>query len=178
MSLTRNELVGLLKVATAYDGRERGKPDVLAWFDSAQRAGWTYPEALEAVKDHFAFDSGFLTPAVITQRNIAARTDAETARLREIGDARRAAIDASGPSPADPERVRSLVETLAGTLCWQRKPKQQPAALRVTCPHCQAAPGRPCALQVRRGGPRSGEYLPLRGVHSSRATEAQRASRE
>ncbi|MGW5645043.1 zinc finger domain-containing protein [Saccharopolyspora sp. NPDC003752] len=167
MSLTQNEIVGVLKVATAYDGRQRGEADVVAWMDSAARAEWTYPEALEAVKDHFAFDGSWIGPAVVTKRIQARRDAAERARLAELGAAKRAELESGTTGTADPERVRSAVEAVANRLGWQRKPKKTHAALAVACPHCQAAPGRPCARVIRRGH-RAGEFVPLAGVHDSR----------
>ncbi|MGW1678524.1 zinc finger domain-containing protein [Saccharopolyspora sp. NPDC002376] len=168
MSLTQNEVVGVLKVATAYDGRQRGEADVIAWMDSAARADWTYPEALEGVKDHFAFDGGFLGPAVVTKRIQARRDAAERARLAELGAAKRAELESGDADhTADPDRVRSVVEAVADRLGWQRKPKRTHAALTVACPHCQAAPGRPCARVIRRGH-RAGEFVPLSTVHDSR----------
>lgn len=172
MSLTQNEVVGVLKVATAYDGRQRGEADVMAWMDSSARAEWTYPEALEAVKDHFAFDGGFLTPAVVTKRITANRDSAERARLAELGAAKRAAIESGNTGPADPERVRSMVDAVAGRLGWRRKPKTTDPALTVACPHCHAAPGRPCARVIRRGH-HAGQYVPLNNVHDSRRDASQ-----
>ena len=168
MSLTQNEVIGVLKVATAYDGRQRGEADVMAWMDSAHRAEWTYAEALEAVKDHFAFDGGFLTPATVTKRVHSTREARERARLAEIGNARRAEIE-SGPTnaTADPDRVRSAIDAVADRLGWQRKPKTTDPALAVACPHCQAAPGRPCARVISRGH-HAGQYVPLKNVHDSR----------
>lgn len=167
MSLTQNEIVGVLKVATAYDGRQRGEADVIAWMDSAARAQWTYPEALEAVKDHFAFDGSWIGPAVVTKRIQARRDSAERARLAELGAAKRAELESSTSGPADPERVTSLVESVAARLGWVRKPRQTHPALAVACPHCGAAPGRKCARVIRRG-PNAGQYIPLTNVHDSR----------
>ncbi|MFI0469273.1 hypothetical protein ACH347_34805 [Saccharopolyspora sp. 5N102] len=176
MSLTQNEIVGVLKVATAYDGRQRGEADVMAWMDSAARAEWTYPEALEAVKDHFAFDGGWLNPAVVTKRIAAKRDAAERARLAEIGAAKRAEIESGTDGAADPDRVRSAIEAVADRLGWQRKPRRTHAALAVACPHCQAAPGRPCARVIRRGH-RAGEYVRLKNVHDSRVDAAKNGDR-
>lgn len=167
MSLTQNEIVGVLKVATAYDGRQRGEADVIAWTDSAARAEWTYSEALEAVKDHFAFDGSWLSPATVTKRIQAQREAAERARLSEIGAAKRAALESVSSVPADPDRVRSMVDTVANRLGWQRKATPTNPALAVACPHCHAAPGRPCARQIRRGH-RAGQYTALKTVHDSR----------
>ncbi|GAA2773637.1 zinc finger domain-containing protein [Saccharopolyspora taberi] len=176
MSLSRNQLVGLLKVATAYDGRERGEADIYAWSDSAARAGWTYEEALEAVKEHFAFDGGFLTPAVVTKR-ITAQREARSRQQRvELYESRQAAIEGPARDVApEPERIRSLVESVANSLGWQRIPKQKPEALSVECPHCHAAPGRPCARQLTRGH-RRGEFVPLSTCHDSRIQASKRSA--
>ncbi len=166
--MTQNEIVGLLKIASAYDGRERGQADIMAWGDAATRAEWTYAEAAEALKDHFAFDGAFLTPATVTKRLTAAREAAETARLQEIGQARRAELESGqANSPARAETIRSAVDNLAGRLGWQRKPNPHQAALRAECPHCHAAPGLPCARQIARGH-RQGEYVPLSKPHPAR----------
>ncbi|MCI2421488.1 hypothetical protein MOQ72_29045 [Saccharopolyspora sp. K220] len=167
MSLTQNEIVGVLKVATAYDGRQRGEADVMAWMDSAARAGWTYTEALEAVKEHFAFDGSWIGPAVVTKRIHAARESAERARLAELGAAKRAELESGGDATADPERAHRFFEAIADRFGWQHKPKAAAPALAVACPHCQAAPGRPCARVIRRGH-REGEFVPLSNVHDSR----------
>lgn len=174
MTLNQNQVVALLKVATAYDGRERGRADILAWSDSAERAQWTYEEALEAVKEHFAFDGGFLNPAAVTKR-VTANREARAKAVREarFEEFQRELEAPPGKPAAEPEWFKPLLAETARKLGWPTAPKPKQEALEVECPHCHAAPGRPCARRITRG-PRTGEYKPLSNCHDSRIQASKR----
>ena len=66
--MRRNEIVNLLTLIAAYDGRTVGEGDVRAWSDAASRAGWTWAAAAEAVKAHFAESAARIMPGHVTQR--------------------------------------------------------------------------------------------------------------
>ncbi len=62
-----NQIVDLLTAAAVYDRRTIGEADVAAWSEAARRGGWTYEAALDAIHEHGATSTAWLTPAHITQ---------------------------------------------------------------------------------------------------------------
>lgn len=66
--MTPAEVIDLLTVAAAYDRRTVGEADVEAWSDAATREKWTFAEAQEAVKSHYASSAQFLMPGHVTER--------------------------------------------------------------------------------------------------------------
>ncbi|GAA2376401.1 hypothetical protein [Gordonia cholesterolivorans] len=73
MSLDRDQTIDLLTVIAAYDRRSSGEGDIAAWSEAARRAGWTFPEAVEAVHAYFAESSKWLMPGDVTERIRVAR---------------------------------------------------------------------------------------------------------
>lgn len=68
MSLSEADVKRLLVAAMAYDNRRPGEAATAAWMDAAHRGRWTFGEALEAIKAHYAESTEFLMPAHITAR--------------------------------------------------------------------------------------------------------------
>lgn len=156
--MTEQEIRALLIAAMAYDNRKPGDATVAAWLEAAGRARWTFEGALEAVHAHYAESPTWIMPGHITTRLASARTG--PAPVREL-------LALPPAEPAQPERIDSIVEAVAGRLGWQRKPSTPDPALSQRCPHCLAAVGRPCTRQIARGV-RRGEYVPITRPHPSR----------
>jgi hypothetical protein len=159
--MTEQEIRAVLAVAMAYDNRKPGDASVAAWLEAAQRGRWAFDDAVEAVHAHFAESTEWLMPAHVTQRLRAARSG--PAAVAEL-----LALPAAAPSA--PERVRSIVDAVAGRLGWVRA-VADPAALGVldqACPHCHSGPGRPCTREIARGR-RRGELVALAAPHPSRS---------
>jgi hypothetical protein len=143
MSLDENQIRALLVVAMAYDNRRPGDAAVEAWMDAAGRARWAFVDAREAIKAHYAESHVFITPGHITERlKVGKRQPPPVAELE-------------GPTdpPADPERIRELVESLADDLAWPESQGSRSPGLSVRCPvvHCHAVPFRPCTRSSSRG---------------------------
>lgn len=159
--MTEQEIRSLLAVAMAYDNRKPGEATIAAWQEAAHRGRWGFDDAVEAVHAHFAESTEWLMPAHITQRLRAMRSG-------PVAAAELLALPAGAPTA--PERVRSIVDAVAGRLGWVRA-VVDPAALGVldqACPHCHAGAGRPCTREIARGR-RRGELVPLAAPHPSRA---------
>jgi len=73
--MTRDQIVRLLQIAAAYDNRTIADAAVHAWFDVAERGRWTYAEAADAIKVHYAESTDFIMPAHVTKRIRAIRHD-------------------------------------------------------------------------------------------------------
>lgn len=105
--MNRDEVVNLLQAICVYDGRKLDALVVAAWTEAATRGRWTFPDALEAVHEHYAKSTAWLMPGHVTELIRAAkRQPAPIAELR--------ALDA--PPPASDERraeVMELVRKLA-----------------------------------------------------------------
>ena len=97
--MNRNEVVDLLTAASAYDRRTIGEGDVRAWSEAANRAGWTFEKALDALHDHFASTSKWLMPGHITER----------LRLQSRQPAPADQVLALETAPASPERRAALM---------------------------------------------------------------------
>ncbi len=151
------EIRALLSAAMAYDNRKAGEAAIAGWLKAAERTRWTYGEALNAIHDHYAESRDFIMPGDITQRLRAKR--------RQPGPVR--AVVEPTREPADPIRVRAIVDELAGRLGWHRMAIADPQKLAQACPHCEAGPHRPCVRRVATG-PRRGQYVALTDVHHSR----------
>lgn len=61
--MTRDEVIDLLKVITAYDRRTVGEADVLVWAEQARRGRWTRDAALEVVHAHYQRSRDMIAPA-------------------------------------------------------------------------------------------------------------------
>lgn len=164
---TEAEVRQLLAIAMTYDHRKPGEATVMAWLEAAQRARWTFPEAREAVLDHFANSTDYLMPGHVTAAIRAVRRQPPT----------RAQLPASPTSPAHPDRIREIMRELAARLGWKarRASPEDTAALEVACPYCRAGPGRRCARQLARGH-RRGQYVEISTLHPSRVTLARTVS--
>jgi hypothetical protein len=126
--LTEIDTKRLLAVAMSYDNRKPSDAAVLSWGEASRRGRWTFPEAVEAVHEHYASSTGFLMPAHITQWIKAARQDA----------AMRTPVD-----PPDRTGQARLAALLAGAFQtiddgWQDD------ALSRRCPSCDAEAGAGC----------------------------------
>jgi hypothetical protein len=73
--VTRDEIIKLLQIAAAYDNRTIADAATHAWADAAHRCRWTYPEAADAIKAHYAEATEFVMPAHVTRRIRAVRQD-------------------------------------------------------------------------------------------------------
>lgn len=159
--LTEDQVRALLAVAMYYDHRNPGESDVMAWTEAAHRRRWRFVPAREAIHEHYAEKRDYIMPADITLR---LRVESRyPPRYREAP----AELEEARPDPAGQERVRAIVAILAARLGWARKPSQEDPELAVECPHCHAAPMRPCARLATRG-PHRGEYIRTSNSHPSR----------
>lgn len=167
--MSEAQIRALYAVAVAYDNRKGSEANITAWLEQAERNRWTFDEAREAIHEHYATSTEFLMPAHITaiirrERNHPPTVD----QPRQLPPA----------PPADPQRIRALIGELARQLRWSyqhQDDEQRAAVLAAECPHCHAAPNRPCARQLTRGH-RRGEWVALAQFHPSRvdiATNAQ-----
>lgn len=66
--MTPSEIVDLLAEVAARDYRRVTETDVATWTDAAHLARWTYDEALNAVRWHYAHVGGRIEPDTITNR--------------------------------------------------------------------------------------------------------------
>lgn len=160
--ITEQEIRAIYAVAMAYDNRKLSEANITAWWEQANRNRWTLDEAREAIHEHHRTSTDFLMPAHITNIIRGHRRQPEpVAEARQLPSA----------PPADPERIGRLLGQLSAKLGWSRRP--QDPARKVECPHCHAAPTRPCTRVVTVGAHR-GEYVPITGVHPSRRELADR----
>jgi hypothetical protein len=105
--MTENEVKELLAVVTSYDNRKVGRGMVSAWTESAQRGRWTFDEACNAVHGHYAEQTAYIMPGVVTDRIRAARR------------ASRPALPAGG-TPASPIHRAKMKAWVAQQLGWPR----------------------------------------------------------
>ncbi|MGH3771892.1 MAG: hypothetical protein ACRDRW_10920 [Pseudonocardiaceae bacterium] len=145
--ISNDDVVRLVQTAGAYDGRKASEVSVPAWADASGRGRWTYPEAVEAIKAHYAESTAFIMPAHVTERIRARRRDTA---MRNPAD------------PPDRAGQKRLAELMAGafqtiTDDWHDN------ALSRRCPSCDAAPGSHCT----RAAP-DGDLLATRIPHPAR----------
>lgn len=167
--MNKQQIRALYAAAVAYDNRRGSEANITAWAEQAERNRWTFPDALEAIHQHYATSTDFLMPAHITaiiadKRNAPPTVDATRAQLPPA-------------PPAEPTRIRGIISDLARTLGWRYQHQddaRRATILAVECPHCHAAPNRPCARQLTRGH-RRGEWVPLAAFHPSRVDTADAA---
>ncbi|MFC0546907.1 zinc finger domain-containing protein [Kutzneria chonburiensis] len=156
------EVRALLATCMAYDHRRPGDADLAAWTDAATRGRWTFAEANEAIRQHYATTAAWIMPGHVDARIRAGRQ--QPPRVPELPPA----------APAAPSHVRAIVDQLAARLGWRRPPPVDGVeALAVQCPSCLAAVGRPCTRQVTRGH-RRGQLVAM-NPHPSRRELAARA---
>lgn len=66
--MDEQQIIDLLKVASAYDSRKPDHAAVLAWREAAGRARWTFPAALDAIHAHYAESAERIMPGHVTAR--------------------------------------------------------------------------------------------------------------
>lgn len=104
--LDRNQIVDLLKVIVAYDGRSPGEADVLAWGEAANRGRWTFDGALDAIHDHYAFKTDWIKPGHVT----------EHIRSRRALPPRHTVHAIESRPPSDPRHVKRLMAEVRAQL--------------------------------------------------------------
>jgi len=162
--MNNGEVIDLLSLITAYDGRNAGPAELHAWAEAAQRGRWTYAEAADAVSAHFAESTEWLMPGHITQR----------LRQRRAEPPRSNALPAATPRPADEAHVCRVVDWLAARLAADRETAadDQWRALGIECPHCRAEPGARCVQTVGMHGQRRDPVRPIEVPHIQRRRAA------
>lgn len=94
--MERDDVLKLLQIIHAYDGRKIDGLAVAAWMESSRRAGWTFALAEDAIHEHFAQTSGaWLMPGRVTERIRASRRQPASVAEQRVLDA---------PPPASEER--------------------------------------------------------------------------
>lgn len=66
--MSREQIIQLLQIVTSYDSRKPSHAMVGSWLDAAQRGLWSYEDAVEAVREHFAHSTEYLMPGHITKK--------------------------------------------------------------------------------------------------------------
>lgn len=100
--MNRDEIIDLLTAASAYDRRSVGEADVAAWSEAANRAGWTFPRALDALHEHFATSTAWLMPGHVTQLIRARAARPSDTPVDEV-------LSLPSAPPASPERRAELM---------------------------------------------------------------------
>lgn len=151
--MTRNEIIDLLSVISAYDNRNASQAAVLAWEKAAELGRWTFSEALDAVHAHFTVSTAFLMPAHITDRIRAARQDA----------AMRQPV-VTPPNQISQDRLTALISSAFRAINQNGDTERDKrrAALTRTCAFCAAPPGSPCTRTTASG------HIPRSRIHPSR----------
>jgi len=65
--VNQDEVVTLLQIITAYDGRTIDNVSVMAWSQAARRQSWVFDEAAAAVHEHYSESPSWLMPGHVTQ---------------------------------------------------------------------------------------------------------------
>lgn len=158
MSITNTEAIDLLTAASVYDSRKPNPDAVLAWMKASELGRWSFPEALNALHEHYATSRDYLMPAHITERIKARRAQPGRPELPP-------------GSPAGRARVDDAIAEVAKNLGWKRPPDpdENRRVLAVRCPWCSAAPHEPCSRPTGRGGR-------LTGPHPARVEAAGRTA--
>lgn len=141
--MTQDEVIDLLSIITAYDKRSTGEGEIHAWSDAAQRGRWTFADAAEAVKAHYAESTQWLMPGHVTDRIKVQRRDRPP------------------PHALPPSRRSFQQEHKDSCVAWVRdrldenasrpSPEDRRAAHAIRCPHCGARADRRC-WQTSWGG--------------------------
>lgn len=136
--MTYDEIVNLLTTAALYDNREPDDEGLIAavWQRASELAGWTYPEALDALYAHFAESKDYLMPAHITER----------IRIDRRYRATPPALVAGQNPVASPERQRDGMAEIGAILQRNKPPivKTWDRNTHVKCPWCKAGVGFVC----------------------------------
>lgn len=94
--MTRDQIIDLLKVASAYDSRKPDSAQILAWSEAAGRAGWRFGNALNAIHEHYANSTDRIMPGHVT-----ALIRATSARPSDTPVAEVLALPAAPPASAE-----------------------------------------------------------------------------
>ncbi len=100
--MEQNQIIDLLKAASAYDNRKPDPASVLAWSEAARRGGWTFDRALDAIHHHYASSPDRIMPGHITAHMRATP-------LRAFDQTVDEALQLSGASPATAEARRRAI---------------------------------------------------------------------
>lgn len=133
--LTDAETRQLLAVAMSYDNRKPADATVLAWGEASRRGRWTFPEAVEAIHEHYAGSTAFLMPAHVTQW---IKTRRQEASMRTPVDP---------PDRAGQQRLAALIGGAFQTIPTDWRD----AAQSRSCPSCGARPDSPCTREADDG---------------------------
>jgi hypothetical protein len=110
--VTRDEIVELLQVVTAYDNRNLDTLIVATWSEAARRANWSREGALEAIHAHYAGSTAWIMPGHVTELLRAkSRQPASAAEVLQLdkpvaSPERRAELMAQIRQIADSKRVQ------------------------------------------------------------------------
>jgi len=113
--LDENQVRALLTLAMSYDNRRPGELNLAAWHDAANRAGWTFDAATEAIKDYYANDGRFVMPVDITQKLKAMR--GQPPRY----------VALPSPQPASDEHRRRMRDVIGDAFAMPRTARQRRA---------------------------------------------------
>lgn len=154
MMLTEREIKLVLAAAMAYDNRKPGEANTAAWSEAANRGRWSFPEALEAVHQHYAERSEWLMPGMVTQAIRAARQDTAMRGPQE-----------PTPDPIGQARLRELVSGAFHAITGGDSDATHAArdgVLLRPCPYCHAKSGQHCTRRGLTGRVRIGKVHPSR----------------
>lgn len=142
--MSQDEVIDLLSIITAYDKRSTGQGEIHAWADAAQRGRWTFADAAEAVKAHYAESTQWLMPGHVSDRIKAQRRDPPPPHALPHG------------TPSSEQQYKDRC------VAWTRDrldkntsrpgPEDRRAAHAIPCPHCGARADRRC-WQTWNGAP-------------------------
>ena len=65
--MNQDQIVTLLQVITAYDGRDIDQIAIAMWSTAANRQNWVFDEAVAAVHDHYSESPTRRMPGHVTQ---------------------------------------------------------------------------------------------------------------
>lgn len=84
LAVSPPEVVALLVAAFGHDGRHDPGDELVqaAWIDTADRAGWTFPEALDAIHRHYVDSDAYLSAGAVTRLIRARRALVDRERIK------------------------------------------------------------------------------------------------
>jgi len=158
--MNNGEVIDVLSVITAYDGRNAGAAELNVWAEAAKRGRWRFADAVDAVHEHYAESTAWLMPGHVTER----------IRRKRADPPRSNALPQATPRPAADAHIRRVCEWVADRLAVDREATadERRSALAVDCPHCGAVANSPCVQTIGPAGkPRDG-YRPIEVPHLQR----------
>lgn len=131
-TITDDDIFALLGAAAEYDGRRVATADLNTWQQAANRAHWTYDDALDAIHEHYTHHTEWIRPAHITQQIRRHRAQPPKAELPALPGAH-----------AHPDHRDRIATWARQQLQLDRETRGDRAqqALTITCPTCSAPPG-------------------------------------